>query len=80
MNKRELARETKKLANNPNARLQVTQTKRGFRAYTVYGSEHFEDDADEVTIGYISEPLTYKQVEYWLRMRKKADGSFIGYR
>lgn len=78
MNKRELARETKKLANNPNARLQVTQTKRGFRAYTVYGNEHFEDDADEVTIGFIHQPLTLKELGQWFRFFVKGtDGRYL---
>lgn len=79
---RELARASKQISNNPNLRVQVAERKdgKGFNTYRVYGNEYFNDDPDEMTIGYISEPLTYKQVEYWLRMRKKADGSFIGYR
>lgn len=78
MNKRELARETKKLANNPNARLQVTQTQKGFRAYTVYGNERFQDDADEVTVGFIREPMTLKQLETWFRLFVKGtDGMYL---
>lgn len=78
---KELARASKQINNNPNVRIQVAERKdgKGFNTYRCYGNEYFPDDADEMTIGFISEPLTFKQTEYWLRMRKKADGSYIGY-
>lgn len=69
---RELARASKQISNNPNLRVQVAERKdgKGFNTYRVYGNEYFNDDPDEMTIGYISEPLTYKQVGEWLRDHK----------
>ena len=83
MNIRELARESKKVNNNPDLRLQVThkvgaKTNTGFSTYRVYGNERFQDDADEYTIGFIYNPMTIKDTERWLRWLKRADGSFIG--
>ena len=68
--KADIARESRRLANNPNARLQVTQKLkgRGFNAYMTYRNEWFKDDADEKTIGFIDEPLTLKEVNRWLQM------------
>jgi len=66
MNKRELARETKRIT-SPNAQLQVTKAGRSYRAYLTYTNEWFKDDPDERTIGFISCPLTVKQVSNWLR-------------
>ena len=66
MTKRELARETKRLAGNPNARLQVTEYGRGYNAYLTYTNEWFQDDPDERTIGFITEPMTNKQVNEWI--------------
>ena len=79
---KELARASKQINNNPNMRIQVAvrHDGKGFNTNRCYGNEYIQDDKDETTIGFISEPLTFKQVEYWLSMRKKADGSFIGYR
>ena len=79
---RELAKASKQINNHPDMRIQVAERHdgKGFNTYRCYGNDYFQDDKDETTIGFISEPLTFKQVEYWLRMRKKADGSFIGYR
>lgn len=72
MNKRELARETKQIGNNPNLRIQVAERKngKGFNTYRVYGNEYFKDDADEKTIGFISEPMTQAQVNEWLTEHK----------
>ena len=68
MNKRDIARESKKLANNENARLQVTRNKngKGFNTYLTYQNEWFQDSADEETIGFIDYPMTLKQVNEWL--------------
>lgn len=66
MTKRELAKETKQLANNENARLQVTKCGRGYNAYLTYTNEYFQDDADEKTLGFINHPMTLKQVTEWL--------------
>lgn len=68
--KADIARESKRLANNPNARLQVTQKLkgRGFNVYMTYRNEWFKDDAYEKTIGFIDEPLTLKEVNRWLQM------------
>ena len=72
MNKRELARETKQISNNPNLRIQVAERKngKGFNTYRVYGNDYFQDDADEKTIGFISEPMTQAQVNEWLTDHK----------
>lgn len=79
---KELARASKQINNNPNVRIQVAERKdgKGFNTYRCYGNEYFPDGEDETTIGFISEPLTYKEVEDWLFQRQKMDGSFIGYR
>ena len=79
---KELARASKEINNNPNVRIQVAKRKdgKGFNTYRCYGNEYFSDGEDETTIGFISEPLTYKEVEDWLFQRQKMDGSFIGYR
>ena len=79
---KELARAPKQINNNPNVRIQVAERKdgKGFNTYRCYGNEYFPDGEDETTIGFISEPLTYKEVEDWLFQRQKMDGSFIGYR
>ena len=37
------------------------------------------DGEDETTIGFISEPLTFKEVEDWLFQLQKMDGSYISY-
>ena len=66
MNKRELARETKRIT-SPNARLQVTKCGRGYNAYLTYQNEWFQDDPDEKTIGFINSAMTLKQVNAWLR-------------
>ena len=67
MNKADIARESKKLANNDNSRLQVTRKKngRGYNTYLTYKNEWFKDDADEETIGFIFFPMTLKQVKAW---------------
>ena len=79
---KELARASKQINNNPNVRIQVAERKdgKGFNTYRCYGNEYFPDGEDETTIGFVSEPLTYKEVEDWLFQRQKMDGSFIGYR
>lgn len=79
---KELARASKQINNNPNVRIQVAERKdgKGFNTYRCYGNEYFPDGEDETAIGFISEPLTYKEVEDWLFQRQKMDGSFIGYR
>ena len=79
---KELARASKQINNNPNVRIQVAERKdgKGFNIYRCYGNEYFPDVEDETTIGFISEFLTYKEVEDWLFLRQKMDGSFIGYR
>ena len=79
---KELARASKQINNNPNVRIQVAERKdgKGFNTYRCYGNEYFPDGEDETTIGFISEPLTYKEVEDWLFQRQKMDGSFICYR
>ena len=79
---KELARASKQINNNPNVRIQVAERKdgNGFNTYRCYGNEYFPDGEDETTIGFISEPMTYKEVEDWLFQRQKMDGSFIGYR
>lgn len=79
---KELARASKQINNNPNVRIQVAERKdgKGITTYRCYGNDYFQDDKDETTIGFISEPLTYKEVEDWLFQRQKMDGSFIGYR
>ena len=79
---KELARASKQINNNPNVRIQVAERKdgKGFNTYRCYGNEYFPDGEDETTIGFISEPLTFKEVEDWLFQRQKMDGSFIGYR
>lgn len=79
---KELARASKQINNNANVRIQVAERKdgKGFNTYRCYGNEYFPDGEDETTIGFISEPLTYKEVEDWLFLRQKMDGSFIGYR
>lgn len=66
MTKRELARETKRVAGNPDARLQVTMVGRGYNAYLVYGNDYFQDYPEERTIGFIKHPMTLKQVTEWL--------------
>ena len=74
---KELARASKQINNNPNVRIQVAERKdgKGFNTYRCYGNEYFPDGEDETTIGFISEPLTYKEVEDWLFLRQKMDGS-----
>lgn len=66
MNKRDLARETKRVAGNPNARLQVTKCGRGYNAYLTYNNEYFQDYPEEKTIGFIYNPMTLKQLNVWL--------------
>ena len=66
MNKRELARETKRIT-SPNARLQGTKCGRGYNAYLTYQNEWFQDDPDEKTIGFINSAMTLTQVNAWLR-------------
>ena len=83
MNIRELARESKKVNNHPDLRLQVThtigaKTNTGFNTYRVYGNERFQDNNDEYTIGFIDSPMTIRETEGWLHLLKRADGSFIG--
>ena len=70
MNKADIARESKKLANNDNSRLQVTRKKngRGYNTYLTYQNAWFKDDADEETIGFISSPMTLKQVKEWFEL------------
>ncbi len=63
---RELARETKRVAGNPNARLQVTECGRGYKAYLTYTNEWFQDAEDERTIGFIDHPMTIKQTREWV--------------
>ena len=70
MNKRDIARETKRLSNNENARLQITKRKNGgYNAYLAYGNNWYIDDADENTIGFIYQPMTIKGVSEWLAER-----------
>lgn len=78
---KELARASKQINNNPNVRIQVAERKdgKGFNTYRCYGNEYFPDGEDETTIGFISEPLTYKEVEDWLFQLQKTDGSYISY-
>ena len=78
---KELARASKQINNNPNVRIQVAERKdgKGFNTYRCYGNEYFPDGEDEMTIGFISEPLTYKEVEDWLFQLQKTDGSYISY-
>lgn len=78
---KELARASKQINNNPNVRIQVAERKdgKGFNTYRCYGNEYFRDGEDETTIGFISEPLTYKEVEDWLFQLQKMDGSYISY-
>lgn len=66
MNKRDIARATKELANNENAQIQVTKVGRSYRTYKVYGNEFFKEDAGETTIGFINYPMTARQVGEWL--------------
>lgn len=73
--KRELAKASKQINNNPNLRIQVTQrtwgkANRGYNIYRVYGNEWFQDDADEKTIGFITEPMTLAQINEWLTDHK----------
>ena len=67
MNKRELAKETKRIGANPDARLQVAKCGRGYNAYLTYKNEWFADDPDEKTIGFICQPMTLAQVTRWLQ-------------
>lgn len=78
---KELARASKQINNNPNVRIQVAERKdgKGFNTYRCYGNEYFPDGEDETTIGFISEPLTFKEVEDWLFQLQKTDGSYISY-
>jgi len=69
--KADIARESKKLANNENARLQVTRrtygkANRGYNIYLTYQNEWFKDNADEETVGFIDYPMTLDQVKEWL--------------
>ena len=78
--KTDIARESKRLVNNPNARLQITQKLkgRGFNIYMTYDNEWFEDGADERTVGFIHEPLTVKEVNQWFRyFVKGTDGKYL---
>lgn len=73
--KRELAKASKQINNNPNLRIQVTQrtwgkANRGYNIYRVYGNEWFQDDANEKTIGFITEPMTLAQINEWLTDHK----------
>lgn len=70
--KRDLAKASKEINNNPNMKIQVTQrtwgkANRGYNTYRVYGNEYFKDDADEETIGFITEPMTLAQINEWLQ-------------
>ena len=67
---RELARETKRVAGNPNARLQVTECGRGYNAYLTYTNEYFQDYPEERTIGFITHPMTIKQTREWVLDKK----------
>ena len=68
MNKRELARETKRLSHNPNSRLQVAKCGRGYNAYLTYTNEYFQDAKGEKSIGFIYFPMTVKQLNEWLKI------------
>ena len=72
MNKREIAKETKKLANNENARLQVTKRLHGlgYNTYLTYGNDYFKEDEDERTLGFIDHPMSIAQVLEWLSDRQ----------
>ena len=74
--KRDIARESKQLDENSDKKLQITErtwgkANRGYNIYRVYGNEHFQDDADERTVGFINYPMTLKQVEEWLEQRRE---------
>ena len=67
---RELAKASKQINNNPDMRIQVAERKdgNGYNTYRCYGNEYFKDNEDEITIGFINQPLTLKGVEEWLAM------------
>ncbi len=67
---RDIARESKTLANNSDAHIQVTKTGRSYMTYKVYGNDYFKDGAGESTIGFINYPMTIKQVSEWLEEQK----------
>ena len=78
MNKRELARESKQIRNNPHMRIQVAEkVGGGFNTYRVYDNDWFDDNEDENTIGFIDEPMTIAQVGEWLESLKAIDGKYI---
>jgi len=78
MNKRDLARESKQINNNPHMRIQVAEkVGGGFNAYRVYDGDWFEDNEDETTIGFIDYPMTIAQVSEWLGSLKAIDGKYI---
>ena len=66
---RELAKVTKQCNSHPDMWIQVAERKdgKGFNTYRCYGTEWFKDDEDERTIGFIHQPMTFKEVEEWLR-------------
>lgn len=66
MNKRELAKETKRIT-SPNSRLQVTKCGRGYNAYLTYKNEWFQDNPDEKTIGFIYQQMSLAKVTRWLQ-------------
>ena len=73
MNKADIARESKRLANNENSKLQVARNKngKGYNTYLTYDNDWFQDSKDEVTIGFIYRPMTLKQVKEWFAWRPK---------
>ena len=64
MNKKDIARESKKIKKN--ARLQVTKCGRGYNAYIVSSKRQLKDTENEKTLGFITEPMTQAQVYEWL--------------
>ena len=77
---RELARASKQINNNINMRIQVAERKdgKGFNTYRCYGNEYFQDAEDETTIGFMHKPMTFKEVEQWLRLFVKGtDGVYL---
>ena len=69
---RELAKASKEINNNSNLRIQVAERedRKGYNTYRCYGNEYFQDSHDEKTIGFITEPMTLKQIDGWLEDHK----------
>ena len=71
MDKKEIARETKKLKKNQ--RLQVTRAGRGYQAYLLRGNKQVKLPEGEQVLGVIEGSMTIAQVTEWLAEKEKKE-------